>query len=96
MASVERDAPFASSPASTSEPTPTPTKRPLMEIPENHQAILGLSSLLIWLVVVFAIILRFNLDNGPQPFLLVAGFTALAISALPWLAYLLWTRRRAA
>jgi hypothetical protein len=61
--------------------------------------ILGAVSLVIWFIVAFTLGVKWFIDEDtPQP-ILMAGGIALAIAALPWLAYpwlvrRLTTRRR--
>jgi len=49
--------------------------------------ILGAISLVLWLVVAFALSVRWFVDEDtPQP-VLMAGGIALLVAALPWLLY---------
>ena len=49
--------------------------------------ILGAVSLVIWFIVAFTLGVKWFIDEDtPQP-ILMAGGIALAIAALPWLAY---------
>jgi hypothetical protein len=55
--------------------------------------ILGAVSLVIWFIVAFTLGVKWFIDEDtPQP-ILMAGGIALAIAALPWLAYP-WLVRR--
>jgi hypothetical protein len=59
--------------------------------------ILGAVSLVIWLIVAFALgVLWYVDEDTPQP-ILMAGGCALIVAALPWLAYrplVDWLRKR--
>jgi membrane protein YdbS with pleckstrin-like domain len=60
---------------------------PLDEARDRAQMILGAISLVIWLIVAFALGVVWYIDEDtPQP-ILMAGGIALLIAALPWLAY---------
>jgi hypothetical protein len=55
--------------------------------------ILGAVSLVIWFIVAFGLGVKWFIDEDtPQP-ILMAGGIALAVAALPWLAYP-WLVRR--
>ena len=55
--------------------------------------LLGALSLVIWFIVAFALGVRWFVDEDtPQP-ILMAGGIALAVAALPWLAYKPLVRR---
>ena len=55
--------------------------------------ILGAVSLVIWFIVAFTLGVKWFIDEDtPQPILLAGGF-ALAVAAVPWLAYS-WLVRR--
>jgi hypothetical protein len=57
------------------------------EARDRAQMILGAISLVIWFVVAFGLSVPWYIDDDtPQP-ILMAGGIALAIAALPWLAY---------
>jgi hypothetical protein len=57
------------------------------EARDKAQMILGGLSLVIWFVVAFWLAISWYIDdNTPQP-ILMAGGIALAVAALPWLAY---------
>jgi membrane protein YdbS with pleckstrin-like domain len=60
---------------------------PLDEARDRAQMILGAISLVIWLIVAFALGVVWYIDEDtPQP-ILMAGGIALMVAALPWLAY---------
>jgi membrane protein YdbS with pleckstrin-like domain len=60
---------------------------PLDQARDRAQMILGAISLVIWLIVAFALGVVWYIDEDtPQPILLAGGI-ALMIAALPWLAY---------
>lgn len=66
---------------------------PLDEARDRAQMILGAISLVIWLIVAFALGVVWYIDEDtPQP-ILMAGGIALMIAALPWLAYRRLLRR---
>jgi membrane protein YdbS with pleckstrin-like domain len=66
---------------------------PLDEARDRAQMILGAISLVIWLIVAFALGVVWYIDEDtPQP-ILMAGGIALLIAALPWLAYRPLVRR---
>jgi hypothetical protein len=63
------------------------------EARDRAQMILGAISLVIWFVVAFGLSIPWYIDDDtPQP-ILMAGGIALAIAALPWLAYRPLVRR---
>jgi hypothetical protein len=54
---------------------------------DRAQLILGAVSLVLWLVLAFALSVRWFVDEDtPQP-VLMAGGIALLIAAVPWLGY---------
>jgi len=57
------------------------------EARDRAQFVLGAVSLVIWLVVAFALSVRWFVDEDTAPPILMAGGIALAIAAIPWLAY---------
>lgn len=58
------------------------------QVRESVQARLGLFSIVIWFLVTFAAVVPLRLVYEIRaPFVLLVGFLALAIAALPWLAY---------
>jgi hypothetical protein len=60
---------------------------------DQAQFILGAISLIIWLIVAFALAVKWFIDEyTPEP-MLVAGGIALMVAAIPWLAYRPLTRR---
>lgn len=57
------------------------------EVRDRAQMILGAVSLVIWLIVAFALGVVWYIDEDtPQP-ILMAGGIALMVAAIPWLAY---------
>jgi hypothetical protein len=63
------------------------------EARDRAQMILGAISLAIWFVVAFALGVRWYIDEYTARPILMAGGVALAIAALPWLAYRPLVRR---
>ena len=60
---------------------------------DRAQFILGAISLMMWFVVAFALGVKWFIDEDtPQP-ILMAGGIALAVAAVPWLAYKPLVRR---
>jgi uncharacterized membrane-anchored protein len=65
------------------------------EAKESVQARLALFSMIIWLSVTLAIVLPLRLNYGLRPaYVIMIGFAALLVAALPWLAYRRLVRRR--
>jgi hypothetical protein len=63
------------------------------EARDRAQFILGAISLVIWFAVAFTLGVKWFIDEDtPQP-ILMAGGIALAVAAIPWLAYP-WLARR--
>jgi len=63
------------------------------EARDRAQMILGAISLVIWFVVAFGLGVKWFIDeNTPQP-ILMAGGIALAVAAIPWVAYRPLVRR---
>jgi membrane protein YdbS with pleckstrin-like domain len=60
---------------------------PLDEARDRAQMILGAISLVIWLIVAFALGVVWYIDEDTPLPILMAGGIALMIAALPWLAY---------
>jgi hypothetical protein len=54
---------------------------------------LGAVSLITWLVVAFALAVRWFIDEYTAQPILMAGGVAFAVAALPWLAYKPLVRR---
>jgi hypothetical protein len=63
------------------------------ELRDQAQMILGAVSLVIWFAVAFTLGVRWFIDEDTAQPILLAGGVALAIAALPWLAYP-WLVRR--
>jgi protein-S-isoprenylcysteine O-methyltransferase Ste14 len=61
---------------------------------ERAEAILGLISLIVWLVLAFTLAIAFGAtdEDHPQP-IMMGGGIALVVAALPWLGYR-WLVRR--
>jgi uncharacterized membrane protein len=58
------------------------------QVRERVQARLALSSMLLWFIVTFAAVVPLRLIYEIRaPLVLLIGFLALAVAALPWLAY---------
>jgi membrane protein YdbS with pleckstrin-like domain len=67
--------------------------RTASEARDRAQLVLGAISLVVWLVVAFALGVVWYVDEDtPQP-ILMAGGIALLVAALPWLAYRPLVRR---
>ena len=49
--------------------------------------ILGAVSLVIWFAVAFTLAVSWLLAGAPESRIILAGFIALAVCAIPWLAY---------
>jgi hypothetical protein len=49
--------------------------------------ILGAVSLVIWFIVAFVLGVRWYVNEDTAPPILLAGCIALAVAAVPWLAY---------
>jgi hypothetical protein len=65
------------------------------EAKESVQARLALFSTIIWLVLTLAIVVPLRLNYGLRPaYVIMIGFAALLVAALPWLAYQRLVRRR--
>ena len=63
------------------------------EARERAQLILGAASLVVWFAVAFGLAVAWYVDdNTPQP-IFMAGGIALAVAAIPWLAYRPLVRR---
>jgi hypothetical protein len=60
---------------------------------DRAQTILGAISLIIWFVVAFTLAVRWYVDEYTGRPILMAGGIALAIAAIPWLAYRPLVRR---
>jgi membrane protein YdbS with pleckstrin-like domain len=63
------------------------------EARDRAQWILGAISLVIWLVLAFALAIAWFVDEYTAPPIFMAGGVAFAIAALPWLAYKPLVRR---
>jgi hypothetical protein len=63
------------------------------EARERAQMILGAISLVIWFAVAFTLGVRWYVDEYTARPILLAGGIALAVAALPWLAYRPLVRR---
>jgi len=61
--------------------------RTRQEASERAQLILGAVSLVVWFVVAFALAVTWLLQGAAEARIIVAGFIALGVAALPWLAY---------
>jgi len=61
--------------------------RTRQEASERAQLILGAVSLVVWFVVAFALGVTWLLQGAAEARIIVAGFIALGVAALPWLAY---------
>lgn len=67
--------------------------RKAQEARDRAQMILGAISLVIWLLVAFALSVSWFIDEDtPRP-VLMAGGIALLVAAVPWLAYRVLVRR---
>jgi len=67
--------------------------RTRQEAGERAQLILGAVSLVIWFAVAFALAVTWVLEGAPDSRIILAGFIALGVAALPWLAYRPLVRR---
>jgi hypothetical protein len=63
------------------------------EAAERAQLILGAISLVIWFGVAFGLAVPWLLQGAPESRVILAGFIALGVAALPWLAYRPLVRR---
>ena len=54
---------------------------------DRAQFILGAVSLIVWFVVAFTLGVTWLLQGATEARVIVAGFIALGVAALPWLAY---------
>jgi membrane protein YdbS with pleckstrin-like domain len=63
------------------------------EVRDRAQLILGAISLVIWLIVAFALGVVWYIDEDTPLPILMAGGIALIFAALPWLAYRPLVRR---
>ena len=61
--------------------------RTTAEARDRAQFILGAISLVVWFVVAFALGVRWYVDENTAQPILLAGGIALAVAAVPWLAY---------
>jgi hypothetical protein len=74
-------------------PTPSPWTassrgvRTTAEAKDRAQLILGAVSLVIWFSVAFTLAVSWLLAGAAESRAILAGFIALAVAALPWLAY---------
>ena len=57
------------------------------EAAERAQMILGAVSLVIWFAVAFGLAVPWLLQGAPESRIILAGFIALGVAAVPWLAY---------
>jgi hypothetical protein len=61
--------------------------RTRQEAIDRAQLILGAVSLVVWFIVAFALGVTWTLQGAPEARVIVAGFIALGVAALPWLGY---------
>jgi hypothetical protein len=61
--------------------------RTRQEASERAQLILGAVSLVIWFAVAFSLAVSWVLQGAPDTRIILAGFIALGVAAVPWLAY---------
>ena len=57
------------------------------EASERAQLLIGAISLVIWFAVAYALAVMWLLQGAQQSRIVLAGGIALAVAALPWLAY---------
>jgi hypothetical protein len=67
--------------------------RTRQEAAERAQLILGAVSLVVWFAVAFTLAVNWLLGGAPDTRIILAGFIALGVAAIPWLAYRRLVRR---
>ena len=59
----------------------------IAEARERAQLVLGAVSLVIWFAVAYTLAVAWYLQTNTQRTIILAGFVALVIAAVPWLGY---------